>query len=129
MNLNELKEESYSFTQLASDQVRNLAFAGIGIIWIFKNDNSQIGMIPEALLWPLVFLTITLALDLLQYLIPACIYSYLFYKKEKEMEGNPKTNFSLPFRNSIPGWICFYGKCLSLVLSYFFIVSFLFNKI
>ena len=51
-----------------SDLVRQLAFAGIAVIWIFKSDSpGGVIKLPGELLWPLGLIVIGLVADFLQY--------------------------------------------------------------
>jgi hypothetical protein len=56
----------------ANDVIRQLAFAGIAVVWVFRETTvaGQISLAP-ALRWAAAFLIITLTLDLLHYLVGA----------------------------------------------------------
>ena len=75
MNISEYKKDSYEFSKSASELIRQFAFAGIAIIWIFKNDNIQDHVLPSEVIIPLLLFLIALASDLFQYLIPSIIWS------------------------------------------------------
>ncbi len=128
MKLEEYKKDSYEFSKLASDLVRQFAFAGIAIIWIFKYEKPIEHLIPVELFKPLLFLIITLALDLLQYLIPSIIWT-IFYKYH-ENKGR-KSDYELKANKllSIPGWVFYFGKIIILSLAYIQIIKFILQKI
>ena len=128
MKLEEYKKDSYEFSKITSELIRKFAFAGIGLIWIFKYDTPNTTFLPDELLMPLVFLVITLTFDLFQYLLPSIIWTrfYKYYeKKGLDEEEDIKANNLL----SLPGWICYYGKILSLGISFSLILRFLIGKI
>lgn len=128
MKLEQYKKDSYEFSQLSSDLVRKLAFAGIAIVWIFKYDNPGDHLIPTELFKPLLFLIITLGLDLLQYLFPSFIWAiFYFYHEKKGMSPN----YDLKASNwlSLPGWLCYYGKILFLIFAYYYISKFILKSL
>jgi hypothetical protein len=78
--LKEYKEDYYTFTGKVSEVNRSLAFSGIAIVWIFnKTNTNDLINIPSELSLPLFLFFITIALDLLQYLIGGLIW-FFFYK-------------------------------------------------
>lgn len=87
--LKSYREDFESITKNLSDIFRNLSFAGIGIIWIFKNNSLNSKIIPDALYSPLVLLIIALALDFMQYLWKGINY-YAFYKRNEILYDKKK---------------------------------------
>lgn len=68
MKFKDLLQNKKNNTAKISDLNRNLAFAGIAIVWIFKDlGNSQI--IPQSLKLPFLLFIIALLFDFIQYLI------------------------------------------------------------
>jgi hypothetical protein len=128
MKLEEYKKDSYEFTKSASDLVRQFAFAGIGIIWIFKYEKPIDHLIPVELFKPLLFLIITLALDLLQYLLPSIIWT-IFYKYHEKKGRNNDYELKANKWYSRPGWLFYYGKIITLSVAYILITNFILNKI
>lgn len=128
MKLEEYKKDSYEFSKSTSDLVRQFAFAGIAIIWIFKYQKPVDHLIPVELFKPLLFLIITLAFDLLQYFVPSIIWT--FFYKYHERQGR-KNDYELKANKwlSRPGWLLYYGKIIMLIISYAFITKFIFQKI
>jgi hypothetical protein len=89
MNLQGYRDTFYFFTGKVSDISRQLAFAGIAIIWIFKKDVPGTGLtVPRELLLPGVFIVLALGFDLLQYCIATVIW--FFYYRIKEMRELPR---------------------------------------
>lgn len=128
MKLEEYKKDSYEFSRSASDLVRQFTFAGIAIIWIFKYEKPIDHLIPIQLFRPLLFLIITLCLDFFQYLIPAIIWT-LFYRYHEKKRTNPNSDIKAPSGFSTPGWICFLGKIITLIISYAYITNYIVQKI
>jgi hypothetical protein len=129
MKLEKFKEESYEFSKQASDLVRQFAFAGIAIIWIFKIDKPTEHLIPQELFKPLLFFVVTLIFDIFQYLIPAIILSIFFWFHERKNQGNTQIDKKAPFLISLPGWLCFFGKVTSLFIGFYYITIYLFSKV
>ena len=128
MKLEEYKKDSYEFSKSTSDLVRQFAFAGIAIIWIFKLDNAKIHLIPQELLVPLFLFIITLAFDLFQYFIPSIIWTMFYKHHESKGRGG---DFELKASKwlSRPGWICYYCKLITLIVGYFFVMKFIVSKL
>jgi hypothetical protein len=129
MKLEEYKKDSYEFSKLTSDLVRQFAFAGIAIIWIFKFDKIEHHLIPPELIIPLLFFVATLAFDLFQFLIPTIIWTIFFRYNEKKNKGVPDVNIKASGWLSFPGWFFFSLKIITLTIGYFKIVLFLISKI
>jgi thiamine transporter ThiT len=78
-------QDFYEFSGKASDINRQLAFAAIAVIWLFKTDtpNGQI-TIPHDLIWPGILIVAALAADLLQYVAGSLIWgSYARYLERR----------------------------------------------
>jgi hypothetical protein len=129
MKLEQYKTESYEFSKLSSDLVRQFAFAGIAIIWIFKFDKPEKHLIPEQLFLPLLLMVITLAFDLFQYLFPTVIYTIFFLYNEKKHKGDTDIDIKASGWFTTPGWMCFTCKIICLISGYSLIVSFILDKI
>jgi hypothetical protein len=137
MELKGYKTEADYFTKAVSDLIRQLAFAGIAIIWIFKisanpNDKlivNQPHLIPNELLLPLFFLVMTLVFELLQFLIPAIIYTLYFREEEKKNNNNTTVNVTAPIWYTYPGYTFWGLKIISLVTGYYFILTFITSKL
>lgn len=84
MKLKDFRKDAHSFTEKLSNINRNLAFAGIAIIWVFKIQEKQNIIIPRDLLIPLYFIIISLVLDLSQYLIGSIAWTIFHRYKEKK---------------------------------------------
>lgn len=83
MILQDYRETFYTFSGKASDLNRQLAFAGIAIIWLFKKDNLAGLSIPRELLWPGVLIVLSLGLDMLHYVVASVVWRYFYRSQEK----------------------------------------------
>ena len=114
MKLSKYKDDYYEFSGLTSKLVTQFSFAGIAIIWIFKVDQPIQHLIPNELIIPLLCFVITLSLSLLQYLVPTIIWAIFFHYFENKFNGNTEREINAPSWFSIPGWIFFILKIISL---------------
>lgn len=73
MKLSDYKKDYQEFSGKASDVARQLAFAGIVLIWIFRVEGPQAQRLPEQLLLPSALLVLALGADLLQYILSTII--------------------------------------------------------
>ena len=114
------------YTGKVSENVRNLAFSGIAVIWIFTKTQDEIA-IPQSLKFPLVLFCITLILDFLQYVWGGLIWLIKAKKSENLIKENDKQELKIPvwIPNSIH--LFYFLKVVSIVLSYFFLIKFLIN--
>lgn len=99
-----------------SEVVRQLSFAGIAVIWMFKSGSGGI-QFDDRLLWPLRFFVVVLALDLLHYAYASAAWSRFAYmeerqgvKDEDEVEPDERINWTSLF--------FFWGKALVCVIAY-----------
>jgi len=63
MKLSEWRNEYLDTSAVVSKLTRQLAFAGIAIVWIFKVNENGVVRMPNQLVWPTNFLCATLLLD------------------------------------------------------------------
>jgi hypothetical protein len=69
------RQTFYEFSGKASDATRQLAFAAIAVIWLFKKDAPQGQLsIPYDLFVPGILVVAALTADLLQYTVGAGIW-------------------------------------------------------
>ena len=71
MNLQFSLDRYTYYSGKAGDIVRQLGFAGIAIIWIFKSDTDKQWKVPQELIPAAILITISLGLDFLQYVAGA----------------------------------------------------------
>ncbi|MBN2609933.1 MAG: hypothetical protein JXB00_00080 [Bacteroidales bacterium] len=123
MEIGEFRKKAHEFTAKLSEINRNLAYAGIAIIWIFKIQNSNKITIPNALLFPLLFIVLTLILDITHYIYNSIIWS-LFHRR-KEKEGLKNNDIKAPKWYSNVAYFIFFGKVLTNLIGYIFLILYL----
>lgn len=118
MKLSGIREAYEELSGKLSDIVRQLAFAGIGIIWIVSlNKPDSTVSISRELTFPLILLVFTLFLDALQYLVSTAIW-YSVYHKHHKKGANEDTEINEKEAWNIPSWVIFIAKVLVLFTSY-----------
>lgn len=144
MKLEDVRNEYYFYTGKVSDLVRQLGFAGIGIIWLFKTTAANGPTIPKDLLPAGGLILLSLAADLLQYAVGAVIWDRFNARKEDELErkaekrkAQGKTydleseDFTAPASVNTVTEILFWVKFVAMLLAYvllLFYITRLFQK-
>jgi hypothetical protein len=131
MKLSEYRKDYYDKSGKASDLARQLAFAGIALVWVFKYTNKGSENVPEELIFPSFLFALSLGLDFLQYFIAAGVYGVFHWYKEKENQKGKKEEdpqYKHDERLNWPALFCFWGKGLSIILAYFFVAKYLFIR-
>lgn len=133
MNLTEAKKAYEDCSQKLSDIVRQLAFAGIGVVWIFRISNSDKSIIPEDLNWTLFWLIITLILDVTQYLISSGTWYVIYYIHKHKVKNKGKDDDGITLdekeRWNLPSWLAWGGKVITLCISYILLAMYIYDKL
>jgi len=130
MKLSGFKKDYQELSGKASDVARQLSFAGIAVIWIFKVSEGQSLKLPPDLILPTLLLCSALACDLMQYVSGAIIWGifHRYYEiKTKHSQEDPDLTAS-PYLNW-PAIAFFYLKLLGVILSYIFIISYCWKRL
>ncbi len=110
MKLKDAREEYYGYTGKLSDVNRQLAFAGIAVVWIFAAaDKSGSISLPENLVAPLACFVIALAADLLHYVSASAMWGLFHRQKEKSGIGED-ADFMAPAWINYPSISFFWAK-------------------
>src|SRR5438876_8729682 len=83
MRLEDTREAYETLSGRASDIVRQISLAGIGLIWIFKSGTTSLSIDPP-LLKAVFFIFLSLLFDFLQYVLGTTIWFAYFRHKEKQ---------------------------------------------
>jgi hypothetical protein len=96
MELQEARDNYVDHSRSASTVCRQLAFAEIAIIWIFRSAAEEPGepLLPREFLWPGLLIVSALAADLLQYAWASAAWGIIARQREKT--GS---------KEDAPGWI------------------------
>ncbi len=125
MELSKYNDKSGEFSKKASEIVRQLALAGIAVVWIFKNDSNQ-DILPSELDKAVLCFVLTLAIDLAHYVIMSLILKWFFrYHEWKATRGDIKFKWYL----NAPGYIMYISKIICCVIGYIFVIQFLLGKL
>jgi hypothetical protein len=124
-------EEFYAFSSKASEVNRQLALAGVAIVWIFKNPEGSAKLLPEGLIMPLIFLIISLSIDLLHYLIGTIIWGIYFEYKEYQVNKGKIQDGNIKAPNILSYIITalFFLKIIAMCVAYIQLLQFLSGKI
>lgn len=128
MKLSEYQNDYYTFTGKLSDIARQLNFAGIAIIWIFKTNFKEKILFDQSLLISAILIICSLSADLLQYSYQSTTWS-IFYHVKKKQGKNDDDIIPTPEYLNYLSWILFVLKIILLVISYIMILVFLSEKI
>ena len=125
MKLSNYLQDYYSITGKTSDVARQLAFAGIALIWIFKSGDSRTFQIPKDFIYPLGIFCFALACDLLQYIIGSIIWGS-FHRYHERKLTDPKEDPDL----LAPAWLnwpintFFMLKLIAVISAYFLLLHY-----
>jgi len=97
MKLRDLVKDLKDFTEKLSNVNRQIAFAGIAIIWIFRIEEGTSTSISKELILPIILLIAALAFDLIQFLFSSIAWKVYLWKKEQTTKSEDD------FR--VPSWI------------------------
>lgn len=127
MNLAYVRGNYEYHTGKVSELTRQLAFAGLAIIWLFKTGQDGAFKLPPSLVAPLFLLVLTLSLDWLQYAVASVVWDR--YQRVKESSGAlDGAEFEAPPRINWPANFFFFLKQLSLVAAYVLLLSYAFRS-
>lgn len=130
MKLSAARESYYSHSGSASSAARQIAFAGVAVIWVFNQPQSDLPIhLPVPLGWALLFLCVSLAMDLLQYTTSAAIWGLYSRHQEKKFRHrfHEDPDIEPPAIVNWPGIGFFWGKLTTLLAAYVVIASYLFG--
>ena len=120
----DFRETYYEFSGKASDAARNLALAGIAVVWIFRIGEGSASRLPQPLIWAVCLFALALALDLLHYSLAAVTWGTFHWLKEKAGASEESKLTAPRWLNWIP--ILFWGfKIVSVIVGHAFLGRFL----
>lgn len=128
MKLKDTLENYYYHSGKTSELVRQLGFAGIAIVWVFKADVAGRQTVPPELIPAALLVVTALTLDLLHYATGSLIWG--IYHRIKENAGaTPAAEFLAPRQINWPALVFFWSKTLVMVVAYGFILKFLYYRL
>ena len=124
MKLQNALDNYYFHTGKVSDIVRQLAFAAIAVIWLFKAGDGRSISLPNELLQPLKLVVVCLALDLLQYVFGTIVWG-IFHRMKERSGTSDSSDFKAPRSINWPALACFWSKTGVLSYAYWELFSYL----
>lgn len=118
MNLKDAQGYYTRHSTSLSAVCRQLAFAGIAVVWIFVNKDGGQYSIPNDLLFPLTCFVVGLAFDLLQYFYASAAWGIYSRLKELELGDNSTNDFLAPRWINWPTILFFWLKAIALITGY-----------
>lgn len=124
MKLKEYKKDYQDFSSKLSDNSRKLAFAGIAVIWIFKQEIDGEILLPDKLKLAMLMFVLTLLFDLFQYIYQTSVWGgfHRFYEKRLDSEDSEIT--ASKYFNW-PALVFFWLKIVTLAFGYFITLKFM----
>lgn len=128
MKLSEIREAYEELSGSLSKFNRQLAFAGIGIIWLFRTSTENGTTIEQAMLTPVLCFVVSFAFDLLQYFWQSYAwYIYYWYKRGKGSHEEDEMNE--PEWPNIIAWVFFTIKVCALIAAYIHLGLYLYRQL
>jgi hypothetical protein len=128
MKLKNYKEEYQWFSSKTSDVARQLSFAGIAIIWLFRIVDESGSKIPNELMIPTIALCTSLGSDLLQYIVGSLAWGGIF--KYHEMRGKTlldEQELSHSIWFTVPIYLFFIVKLIAVIVAFTLIINYLWD--
>jgi hypothetical protein len=124
MKLAYVRERYTYYTGKASEIVRQLAFAGIAVIWVFRTQSGDLVRVPQQLLPPAASLIVALVFDFLQYIAGSLAWGV--YQKVKESQQTTEdAEFLAPRPINWPALFFFWAKVIAIAVAYALLFCFL----
>lgn len=124
MQLKDFRGHYSDHSAKASEIQRQIAFAGIAVIWIFRTGSAVDSKIPPQLITSTVLFVASLASALLQYLFASLMWGC--YTRIKELKGTTETDdFKAPRWINWPGNTFFVLKFLFVIIAYYGLLKYL----
>ena len=116
-----------NFTKDLSDNIRKLGFASAAISWLFRGETNAF---PEMIKLSLGFVVLFFLFDIAQYFLGAILVKFWTEFKENEFKksiGTIEGEYYKPLWLDYPSFICWFLKCLALLISYLYLGLYIFR--
>jgi len=125
--LSDYRDGYYEHSGRASDSARQLSFAGIALIWIFREPNGPALAVPSGLLLPAAFFVAALGLDLLQYFSAALIWSQFARHQERKFGADYDGEILAPRALNWAPLFCFWLKLIAVMVGYAIVLQYVYS--
>jgi hypothetical protein len=128
MKLEDARAAYETLSGKASDIVRQISLAGVGLIWVFKSGTGISLSLDPRLLKAAFFIFLSLLLDFLQYLLGTTTW-FVYYRHKERKGAKEKDEFLAPEWLNWPTWAVFYLKSAMMLIAYgSYIIPFLASR-
>jgi hypothetical protein len=129
MKLEDARGAYESLSGKASDIVRQISLAGVGLIWVFKSSTGTTFSLDPVLLKAALFIFLALLFDFLQYVLGTTIW-FIYYRYKERKNTTEAAEFLAPPQLNWPMWALFYLKAAMMLVAYgCYIIPFLASRI
>jgi hypothetical protein len=129
MKLEDARGAYESLSGKASDIVRQLSLAGVGLVWVFKSAAGSSLSLDPSLLKAAFFIFLALLFDFLQYMLGTGIW-FVYYRYKERRGTQENDEFLAPPQLNWPMWSLFYLKSAMMLVAYAcYIIPFLASKL
>lgn len=125
MKIEDCRQAYYDSSEKASNIARQLAFAGLALIWAFRVTAGERPVIPTSLRWAGILLVTGLALDFFHYVVKTIIWGT--YHRYKEQQVSETAEFLAPSWINYPGNLCFVLKLGAIGIAYLLLITSMFD--
>lgn len=129
MTLEDYRKDYYAYSSKTSDIARQLAFAGLALVWVFKVQKfgGAIGelVVPPGLLPPALLFCAALTLDLLHAITGTLIWgSFASYHERRNVQDDDDVD--APSYLNWPTLVLFWAKVACVVFAYLGALSYIY---
>src|SRR5690606_16680086 len=117
MKIADYRADYYGFSSKTSEIARQLSFAGIALVWVFKPQDAAPTAIPAELLLPAAFFVFALALDLLHAAYGTFVWG-AFSRYHESLHIGAEDELDAPAWFNWPTLVLFWGKVLAVIAAY-----------
>ena len=129
MTLSDYLASYYELSGKASDVSRQLAFAGIAVIWVFHQGHGSAVDVPGSLIAPAALFIGGLACDLLQYVSGTLIWGAFHRIQEQRLGAGSEKPLTAPAYFNWPGLFFFWSKLGLILIGYLLLLRYLLSII
>ena len=127
MELGDYLKKYYEYFGKASDSARQLAFAAIAVIWVFRNPDGSNQIFPANLVLAAFCVAFSLGFDLCQYIAGSLTWA-IFHRVKEKQGCKANDEIKAPTWLNKPILFFFVFKLIFLVLGYIFILIVLWGR-
>ena len=126
MKLSGARELYYFFSGKVSDIVRQMALAGIAIIWVFRDPTQM--RVPRELITPAILIVAGITLDLFHYVAGTLVWG-IYARRQEKTGRKDDENVSPSARINYPSLLFFWTKIPVVLAAYILILKFLVHRL